>query len=194
MSKNILVVDDEEIVRRTLELNLLDEGYSVDTASTGEEAVAMFDNGYDLIITDLMMEGMDGLEVLEQAKKKDRNIIVFILTGYGELESAVSALRAGAEDYLLKPYNYSELMVRLTRIFEKQDMRKTIDLYEDLLSICSECKKIRDDAGCEKGTGEWMSIEQYLGKTTGSVLSHGLCPECYRMRMDELQKMMNGRP
>ena len=142
MKKKILIVDDEEIVRKTLELNLLDEGYSVDIASSGEEAVALFDNGYDLIITDLMMEGMDGLEVLEQAKAKDQNTIVFILTGYGELESAVSALRAGAEDYLLKPYNCSELMIRLFRIFEKQNMRKTIDLYEDILSICSECKKI----------------------------------------------------
>lgn len=191
MSKKILIVDDEEIIRKTLELNLQDEGYTVDTAASGEEALDLFGNGYHMIITDLMMEGIDGLEVLRQAKSRDTNTIVFILTGYGELESAVEALRAGAEDYLLKPYNHEELLVRITRVFEKQDMQTTIDLYENILSICSECRKIRDDAGREQGAGDWVSMEQYLSRTTGSAMSHGLCPDCYRRRMNELENIVD---
>jgi len=187
MKKKILVVDDEEIIRKTLELNLLDEGYAVDTAASGEEACALFGNGYNLIITDLMMEKVGGLDVLRRAKELDAGIIVFILTGYGELESAVEALRAGAEDYLLKPYNHDELLLRISRVFEKQDMQTTIDLYENILSICSECKKIRDDSNCKQGTGDWVSMEKYLSRTTGSSLSHGLCPDCYRRRLNELE-------
>ncbi len=191
MKKKILVVDDEEIIRKMLELNLLDEGYSVDTAASGEEACALFENGYDLIITDLMMEGVGGLDVLRRAKDFDANIIVFILTGYGELQSAVEALRAGAEDYLLKPYNHDELLLRIGRVFEKQDMRTTIDLYENILSICSECKKIRDDTAGEQEGGDWVSMEKYLSRTTGSSLSHGLCPDCYRRRLHELENISN---
>ncbi|RUM39265.1 MAG: response regulator [Desulfobulbus sp.] len=187
MKKKILVVDDEEIIRTTLELNLLDAGYGVDTAASGEEACALLENGYNLIITDLMMEGVGGLDVLRRVKEIDPGIIVFILTGYGELESAVEALRAGADDYLLKPYNHDELLMRMSRVLEKQDMQATIDLYENILSICSECKKIRDDSDCEQGDGDWISMEKYLGRTTGSSLSHGLCPDCYRRRLNELE-------
>ncbi len=194
MKKKILVVDDEEIIRKMLELNLLDEGYTVDTAASGEEACALFENGYDLIITDLMMEGVGGLDVLRRAKDLNANIIVFILTGYGELESAVEALRAGAEDYLLKPYNHDELLLRIGRVFEKQDMRTTIDLYENILSICSECKKIRDDTVGEQEGGDWVSMEKYLSRTTGSSLSHGLCPDCYRRRLHELENISNQIP
>lgn len=191
MKKRILLVDDEAIIRKILELNLLDEGYEVDTAASGEEAVSMLDTGYDLIITDLMMEGIDGLEVLRCAKNKDKNSSVFILTGYGELDSAVAALRAGAEDYLLKPYNHQELLVRVARTFKKQDMQHTLDLYEDILSICSECKKIRDNNDCKQGNGGWVTIEKYLSKTTGSAMSHGLCPDCYQKRRKELQQIID---
>ena len=190
MSKKILIVDDEEILRKILEVNLLDEGYEVDTAASGEEAVAMLDTRYDLIITDLMMKGIDGLEVLSYAKNMDKNCSVFILTGYGELDSAVAALRAGAEDYLLKPYNHQELLVRVARTFKKQDMQNTLDLYENVLSICSECKKIRDDNDGEKGNGDWITVEKYLSRATGSAMSHGLCPDCYRKRRKELQQII----
>ena len=189
MKKKILVVDDDEIIRTTLELNLLDQGYSVDTVDSGEKACALFENGYDLIITDLIMEGVGGIDVLRQAKKYNPYTIVFIMTGHGELDSAIEALRAGAEDYLLKPYNHDELLMRIERVFEKQDMRTTIDLYENILSVCSECKKIRDDTADEQGTGAWVSLERYLSRTTGSSLSHGLCPDCYRRRLNELETL-----
>ncbi len=192
MKKKILVVDDDEIIRTTLELNLLEVGYSVDTAASGEEACTMFANGYDLIITDLLMEGVGGLEVLRRVKKHNPYTIVFILTGHGELDSAVEALRAGAEDYLLKPYNHDELLMRIDRVFEKQDMRTTIDLYENILSVCSECKKIRDNTSNKQGDENWVSMEKYLSRTTGSSLSHGLCPDCYRKRLNELASISGG--
>jgi DNA-binding response OmpR family regulator len=192
MKKKILVVDDDLILRTLLEENLTGEGYEVDTAASGEVAVAMLaSHQYNLVITDLVMDKMSGLEVLRRAKEQDKNIIVFVLTGYGELDSAVEALRAGAEDYLLKPYNAEELFMRIARNLEKQEMRKTIDLYENILSICSECKKIRDDSASEPGQGEWVSMEQYLSKTIGSAMSHGLCPVCYKRHLRELENLKN---
>ncbi|NOQ47302.1 MAG: response regulator [Desulfobulbaceae bacterium] len=189
-NKKVLIVDDEKIIRKSLQQDLQDEGYEVETAASGEIAETMLDRGYDLIITDLVMEGMDGIDVLKSAKKINSNQSVFILTGYGVLNSAVSALRLGAEDYLLKPYNHDELMIRIAKCLEKQQMQTTISLYEDILSICSECKKIRDDEGRERGTGEWISIEQYISRATGNRLSHGLCPGCYHRQMEELKQLI----
>lgn len=189
---SILIVDDEELIRESLRLDLLDTGYTVDLAGSGEQAVALLDKEYDLIVTDLIMEGLDGMEVLRQAKLKRSDQAVFILTGYGELDSAIEALRLGADDYLLKPYNYDELILRVAKCLTGRKLRQTVQLYESLLSICSECKKIRDSEADENGELRWISIEQFLSKATGSDLSHGICPDCYRRKMAEFEEMIRG--
>jgi hypothetical protein len=69
-------------------------------------------------------------------------------------------------------------------------LRQTVQLYESLLSICSECKKVRDSQPGENGEVRWISIEQFVSQATGSDLSHGICPDCYRRKMTELQEMI----
>ena len=187
---SVLIVDDEELIRENLRLDMLEQGYTADMAASGEEAAELLEKEYDLIITDLLMEGINGLEVLRLAKEKRPGQAVFILTGYGELESAISALRLGADDYLLKPYNHDELISRIGKSLSDQKLRQAVKIYESLLSICSECKKIRDDEPDESGGVRWLSIEQFLCKTTGSDLSHGICPDCYRKKMAELNDMI----
>jgi DNA-binding response OmpR family regulator len=187
---SILVVDDEELIRESLRLDMLDQGYAVDLAASGEEAAARLDVDYNLIITDLIMEGMNGLDVLRLAKERRPEQPVFILTGFGELESAIDALRLGADDYLLKPYNHDELVLRIARCLTGQKLQQKVRLYESLLSICSECKKIRDPDRDANGNARWVKIEQYLCKTTGSDLSHGICPECYQVKMAELNEII----
>lgn len=187
---SILVVDDEELIRESLRLDMLDQGYTVDLATNGEEAVARLDQQYNLIITDLIMGGLSGLDVLRLAKKRRPEQAVFILTGFGELESAIGALRLGADDYLLKPYNLDELVLRIARCLAGQQLQQKVRLYESLLSICSECKKIRDQDVDAHDNARWVSIEQFLLKTTGSNLSHGICPECYQTKMTELNDMI----
>jgi DNA-binding NtrC family response regulator len=185
---SILIVDDEPIVRHTLQQDLLDQGYLVDTVEGGESALQKLGKQeYSLIITDLIMGEMNGLDLLDVIKQKIPDQAVFILTGYGRLESAIAALRLGATDYLLKPYDYDEMILRVGRCLTMQKMEKTLKIYENLLSICSECKKIRDDVSDTEGKGEnWISIEQYLSNTTGSEFSHGICPECYKKKLEEL--------
>jgi len=187
--KKILLVDDEDIIRLTLQQDLQDEGYAVDTAADGKTAVTMLDKGYDLIITDLMMEGVDGIALLETARKNDSQQAVFILTGYGELNSAINALRLGAADYLLKPYNYEELLLRIENCLDKQELRKKVKFYEDILPICCDCKKIRDDENNEFGKGEWLTTEEYFYRKTDFKLSHSYCPECKKKCLRQIEEM-----
>lgn len=193
---SILVVDDEPIVRQTLEQDLLDQGYVVNTVESAEKALDILEQKqYALIITDLLMGKKDGIELLEWVKKKNPEQAVFILTGYGRLESAVAALRLGATDYLLKPYDYDEMILRVGRCLAMQRMEQTLSLYENLLSICSECKKVRDTTAVgDKKEEAWISIEQYLSKITGSDCSHGICPDCYKKKMEELERFMRKNP
>ncbi len=191
-TKSILIIDDEVIIRKSLQQDMLDNGYVVEVAGSGEEALSMLQKGYDLIITDLIMEDLNGLDILEQAKKEHPDKAVFILTGYGELESAITALRLGAEDYILKPYNYEELVLRVERCFARLGLRETVKLYEKLLSICCECKKIRDKDTDGAENEEWKSIEQFISEATGRDLSHGLCPGCYNKKIEELSSFIQG--
>lgn len=162
-------------------MDLREHGYDVVTAGSGQDAVAELQRAhFDLVLSDLSMEGMSGLELIEKAKKIDPELIAIILTGYGSLDSAIEALRLGADDYLLKPCNLSEMLVRIANCLEKQEISKKIKVYEKILPICCVCKKIRDDVGREPGKGEWMSYEQFLKRKTDLSISHGYCPECLK--------------
>lgn len=187
--KAILVVDDEEIIRETLSSDLEEAGYVTETVESGEHAIAALKKShYDLVITDLLMEGIDGIQVLKNAKKIDPEIAVIILTGFGDMTSAIDALRLGADDYLLKPYNYEEIQFRISRSLEKQALQIKIKAYEDILPICSVCRKIRDDTGKEHGTGEWKSVEKYLDQKAGIKVSHSYCTECAKKAMEEIDQ------
>ncbi len=127
MQIKILLVDDEELLRLTLSKDLEDADYAVDTAVDGRQACVMLaGKSYDLVITDLIMEGVDGMQVLKEAKRIDPTCGVLLLTGYGNMDSAIEAIRCDADDYLLKPYQYEELLFRLTRCLEKRQLRQSL--------------------------------------------------------------------
>src|ERR1039458_6514114 len=93
---NILVVDDELDIREGLELLLTSEGYAVDLAQNGTEGLHRMENrGYDLVLLDLMMPDLSGMEVLQEVRKRDRETPIFLITAYGSVEAAVSALKFG---------------------------------------------------------------------------------------------------
>ena len=192
--KSILLVDDEELIRRTLRRDIEEMGYGVTAFAEGETALAALREGYyDLVLTDLRMEGISGIEVLRGAKARSPEIGVIILTGFGDISSAIEALRSGADDYLLKPYAYEDLALRLRNCLEKQEMKKRLKVYEDFLPICSVCKKIRNDKGKEPGSGDWLSVEEYLRREAGVLASHSYCPDCYDEFMQELEVFKSDR-
>lgn len=131
--EHILVVDDEAIIRKSISANLLAEGYQVSTAQNGEEAVAALKMGsFDLVVTDLVMPGLDGIELLKQTKSLAPSIPVLILTGQGDLDSAIKALRSGADDYILKPCDIDELLERISRCLERRQYISRGKTGEDL--------------------------------------------------------------
>lgn len=178
--KKILIVDDESIILNSFRKDFEYEGYHVKTVENPLEAIELLKKEFfNLLLTDLSMPEVDGVTVLQEAKKADPAICTIILTGAGDLSSAISALRLGADDYLLKPCDSEELLLRVERCLEKQELVQKLKLYEKFLSICSYCKKVRDDSIVGPGKGQWISIESYMQNKGGVDLSHGICPTCY---------------
>ncbi|MBN1357044.1 response regulator [bacterium] len=118
---NILLVDDEPIILSSLSDVLSLHGYHSDTAQSGEEGIRKIEeNSYDLIVTDLIMGSVDGLELLDRAHQIDTDIVVIIVTGYATIESALDAIRKGAYDYLVKPFEIQNFLLAIQRGAERR--------------------------------------------------------------------------
>jgi DNA-binding NtrC family response regulator len=123
----VIVIDDDEGNRRSMDLALRKDGYAVTSFTTGQEAIdALNTQGADLLVTDLRMPGLDGLEVLKRARAVDPGIGVLVITGFGSVESAVDAMKHGADDYLQKPVNLVELRKRVAAIVEKRRLEEEV--------------------------------------------------------------------
>jgi DNA-binding NarL/FixJ family response regulator len=121
--KTILLVDDEEAILASIGWNFECNNFEVTTAQNGEEAINLLQvKHFDLVITDLVMPRIDGVAVLKKAKKLYPDIGVIILTGYAAVDSAVKTLKMGADDYLQKPCDIDDLLIKANRSFERQDM------------------------------------------------------------------------
>ena len=119
----ILFVDDEETILKSFARELRVEGYKVSTCSSGNEAVQVLrERRFDLVITDLMMPDLDGFGVLKAVKKHAPLTSAIVLTGYGDMGSAIDALRLGADDFALKPCEIEELVFRIRRCLEKRSL------------------------------------------------------------------------
>jgi len=120
----ILVVDDEVNARTALAELLRDEGYDVETAADAFKALGKLEAFTpDVVVTDLKMPGMDGIELVKKIKQMEEPPAVVVMTAFGAVQSAVDAMRAGAADYLTKPINFEELLVVLGRVLEHQKLR-----------------------------------------------------------------------
>ena len=123
MAFKILVVDDEEIIRDSISYILESEGYEVDKAENGKIAYDKIkEKHFDLVITDIEMPAMKGTELLEKIKTLDPQTAVIIITAFGSLDTAITALRNGASDYILKPVEFDELLIKVKRLFEIKDL------------------------------------------------------------------------
>jgi len=123
--EKILIVDDEKLILTSLAADLADHDFVVITEETGKAGLQQLTAGnIDLMITDLSLGEMNGIEVLENAKKIQSELPVIILTGYGTVETAIDALRLGADDYLLKPCNLEELLFRINSVLEKKELNR----------------------------------------------------------------------
>ncbi len=132
---NVLVIDDEVGVRESLSLILSMEGYQVESAESGLSAVKLIDDGknYDFIICDIRMPGMDGIRFLKEIQNRDLGSILIMISAYGTVETSIEAIKCGADDYINKPINPDELILRMRMAEEKKRLRReNISLRREL--------------------------------------------------------------
>ncbi len=185
----ILLVDDDHFVLNGIGKYLSSKGYDVITADSGEKAVDLLDEiTFEMVITDLAMEEIGGIGVLKKAKEVNPDVMVIILTGHGNLNSAIEAIHFDADDYILKPCEPLELGLRVSQCFEKYELALKIKSYENILPVCCVCKKIRDDSGREPGTGKWIELENYIRDKGGIDVTSSYCPECIRKVEEEMDR------
>ena len=153
---NILVIDDEQIMREGCSRILSKDGWAVITAENGkqglEEVQARLDK-IDVILLDLMMPGVSGMEVLDQVRLIDPNLLVIVITGYATVESAVEAMKKGAYDFIPKPFTPDQLRIVVRRALEKRALQKEAEFLRkererSLRDIATEKSKIRTIINC----------------------------------------------
>ncbi|MFI5304718.1 MAG: sigma-54-dependent transcriptional regulator [Nitrospiria bacterium] len=139
----ILVVDDEPNMRALFNKILGKEGYRVETASSAEEAVKFLDREQaDLVISDLKMEGMDGIQLLKKVKEGSPDTPVILLTAFGTIDSAVAAMKEGAFDYLTKPVNNDEVILVVKKALENYHLKREVEQLRDKVEVNKDFKDI----------------------------------------------------
>ena len=151
----LLIVDDHKNMRLTLGLILRREGHEVLEADGGEEALALLDEPVDLILTDLKMEPMDGIEFLRRAKQRDPSVEVVVMTAFGTIHSAVEAMRLGAADYITKPFQEAELLLRVQKGLERRSLVQNVSLLQS---------EFRERYGLDKLVGRSAAIRDVVSR------------------------------
>ncbi len=168
----ILVVDDEASIRDVLKMGLSQMGgFSVECAQNGLEAIEKIENDvFDLVITDLMMPEMDGLELLKTIKGTRPDIMVMLMTGHGSIETAVEAMKMGANDYVTKPIDLNELSIHISKV-----QRENLLLRENLQLRMEVRKKFEfsNIIGKSKKIQEVFSLIQKVSPSNSSVVIYG---------------------
>ncbi|MHB8772549.1 MAG: response regulator [Syntrophales bacterium] len=130
----ILVADDDESTRSTLQDYLEGLGHSVTTAKDGEDALKSFVPGlFDCVITDLLMPKVDGLELLKQIKLQDEKVLLIMITGYPSIDSALNAIKEGAYDYMIKPFQMEDIRIKVERALNARKAEKSLRSTTGLL-------------------------------------------------------------
>jgi len=167
----ILIVDDELIVRESLGGWLERDGHKVDKAASGEEALEKCQKTrYDILLLDIKMEGMSGLEVLKKVKENDPDLSVVMITAYGSIPSAIEAMKNGAHEYLLKPFDPDELMVLIEKIRKHQaETRETQFLREQY----KERTRFESMIGQSRALQEVFDLIERIAPTDSTILIKG---------------------
>jgi DNA-binding NtrC family response regulator len=169
MKKRILVVEDEEKLRRVIELQLITAGFDVDKAATAEEGLKIVDRA-DMVLTDLKLPAMDGLEFLALIRRQNSVVPVVMMTAYGSVETAVGAMKAGATDFLLKPFSLDHLM---QVVYKALEMRALRDENRELKKELGRRYEFDNIIGRSPAMQEIFATIERVGPTRATVLLTG---------------------
>jgi len=170
----VLVIEDDQALALGLRVNLEAEGYTVIHATSAEEGLDLLDDtSVDLIVLDLMLPGMDGLEALKRIRKDDPKIPVLILTAKSMIEDKVDGLKAGADDYLTKPFHLEEFLLRVGRILDRYEWYKPEDvLVVGRMTINFNTLEVtRAGEGVVRITPHEANLIQYLAEHQERIVS-----------------------
>lgn len=155
MKPKILIVDDEIKMRRVLQISLEEEGYGIYEAKNGKDALEkLAKTSFSLVIADMKMPGMSGVELLKKAKEADENIPFIIMTAYGTVQTAVEAMKSGAFDYILKPFDIDEMKITVSRALDVKQLRKEKKFQQ---------KELRDKYAFANIIGNSRGIKEVCG-------------------------------
>jgi DNA-binding response OmpR family regulator len=203
---NIVVAEDDRVARRMLETILTEWGYQVTAVGDGLAALQELSraDAPQLAILDWVMPGIDGREVCRRirAEPNPRPCYLIMLTVKGSREDVIAGLRAGADDYIAKPFDPGELEARLqvgrrmlglqrslaARVHQLEEAMLQVKQLRGLLPICIYCKKIRDEENY------WEQVDAYLTAHSEAVFSHSICPHCYESIVKPELRALNGEP
>lgn len=168
----ILVVEDQDAMRESLVIAFRDEGYQVEGVASGEEAIQKLDshNVYDLVVTDLKMKKVDGLEVLKAVKAANPSTEVVLITAYGTISTAVQAIRDGAYDYVTKPFRHQEILKVAKKAIEKKSLKDRVRYLEGEIR---DKYKFEGIVGNSNAMLEVLKITSHVCRTESTVLITG---------------------
>ena len=160
----VLVVDDDRRLTAVIKRGLLEEAYAVDLAYDGEEGEYMAEvNPYDLIILDIMLPGKDGIEVCRELRTKKVNTPILMLTAKDTVEDRVKGLDTGADDYLVKPFAFNELLARVRAMLRREGMSKSPELHVGDLMLNTLTRQVwRGRRPIELTTKEYVILEYFM--------------------------------
>ncbi|MCX7797118.1 MAG: sigma-54 dependent transcriptional regulator [Melioribacter sp.] len=175
MTAKILIADDEKPIRESLKMVLEEEGYKIETVADGEEALqkiqsATGDESFDIVITDIKMPKIDGIQLLEKASQISPETFFIIMTAYASVNTAIEALRHGAYDYLIKPIEFDDLIIRIKRLL---DYKKTALENKILRQRISTDLGFTNLIGKSEAMKKVFSIIEQVAPTNSNVLITG---------------------
>ena len=174
----LLIIEDEKKVAGFIKKGLEEETYVVDVAYDGEEGLLLAQQGeYDLIILDLMLPVMDGLEVLSSLRAKKNDVPIILLTAKNSVEEKVTGLNKGADDYLTKPFAFSELMARIRVLLRRGKAETKTELQIDNLTLDMVSHKVKRNGKEIELTGKEYSLLEYFLRNQGKVLTRTMIAE-----------------
>jgi DNA-binding NtrC family response regulator len=168
----ILIAEDHEIARKSIQQYLQQEGYRVEEAADGDAAIEAINNAdFDLVITDLKMPGASGLDVLKHVREVSPNSLVIVTTAFGSVESAIEALRLGAQDYVIKPVIFEDLLSKVRHVMEYRRLAWEIQMLRRELSSLSPT--FTDLVGRSQAMRNIIALIQKVASSDSTVLITG---------------------
>jgi DNA-binding response OmpR family regulator len=190
----LLVVDDDRALRDVLRRSLTLAGYDVRVTETGAGALSDVSSTVpDAVVLDIGLPDIDGLEVCRLLRREGNRVPILMLTARDAVADRIDGLDAGADDYLVKPFDPDELRARIhvgvrvltlqerlaDRVAELETAVSTVKRLQGLIPICSYCKRIRSEGN------DWEQLESYISEHSNAQFSHGICPPCLEAALRE---------